>query len=161
MFREVRAEWPLQPGPAGERERLHRRAVVGLRGRDHLPALRLAALDVVRARQLQRQLVRLGAAGDEAHTGETLRRDLDQFLREPFLQRIRQALVVHVGEPLGLPAGSGDDVAPSVTERRGHRAAAHRVEVALAVRVLEPGAFAPHHNRVAAVELRRQHECRG
>jgi hypothetical protein len=61
-----------------------------------------------------------------------------------------------VRDVLGLSAGSGDKIAASVAERCGHGTAAHGVEVALAVSVLEPHAFPSHHNRVAAFELRRQ-----
>ncbi len=151
----------MQARASRQGQRLHRRPVIRLCRRDHLPALRLAALDVVGARELQRELVGLGAAGDEAHPREPLRCDVEKLMREAFLLRIRQALVVDICELLGLPAGNLHEVPPAVAERRSHRAAAHRVEVALPFGVLQPDAFAPHHNRVAAVELRRQHERRG
>ena len=157
MPRQVRAERSLQARPSRQRERLHRRAVVRLSGRDHLPAVRLAALDVVRARELERELVCLGAAGDEADAREAGRSDVDELARELLLRRVREALVVDVRELLGLLTRRLDDVPPTVTERGGHRAAAHRIEVAPAGGVLEPDPLAADDDRVAAVELGREH----
>ena len=48
-----------------------------------------------------------------------------------------------------------------MAERRGHRAAAHRVEVAAAGAVLEPHPLAAHDHGIAAVELRQEHRGRG
>ena len=49
---EIRPERALQPWPSGERERRHRWPVIGLGRGDHVPALRVASLDVVAARHL-------------------------------------------------------------------------------------------------------------
>ena len=153
VLRQVGTERTVHPGPTGERERLHRRAVVRLRGRDHLPAIDVAALDVVAAGDLDRHLVRVGAAHGEPRAGEPLGRDADELLGEPLLRRVREAFVVDERERLGLRSRGGDDVAPSVTEGRGHRAAAHRVEVPAAGRVLDPDAVAAHGDRHRPPEL--------
>ena len=57
------------------------------------------------------------------------------------------------GERLGLRPRGGDDVAPAVAQRRGHRAAAHRVEVPAAGRVLDPDAVAADGDRHRSPEL--------
>ena len=153
VFRQIGTERTVHPGPTGQRERLHRRAVVRLRGRDHLPPVRVAALDVIAARDLDRHLVRVGAAHREPRAGEPLGSDADELLGEALLRRVREALVVHEGERLGLRPSRGDDVAPAVAEGRGHRAAAHRVEVPAAGRVLDPDAVAAHGDRHRPPEL--------
>src|SRR5581483_8221172 len=76
---EVRTERPPQPRPAGEGEGLHGGTVIGLGGGDHLPALGLAALDVVAAGELDRQLVRVGPAYGEANPREAGRGDRDEL----------------------------------------------------------------------------------
>ena len=144
------------PGTTGQRERLHRRAVVRLCGRDHLPPLGVAAFDVVAAGDLDRHLVRVGAADREPRAGEPLGRDADELLGEPLLRRVREPLVVDEREGLGLRPSRGDDVAPAVAEGRRHRAAAHRVEVPAAVRVLDPDAVAANGDRHRPPESERE-----
>src|SRR4029450_496703 len=68
----VRPARPGHPGPPGGGERLHRRSVVGLRERDDLPALRLATLDVVAARELDRGLGGGGPARGALRAGGPL-----------------------------------------------------------------------------------------
>src|SRR5207244_3807176 len=60
MVRQVRAEGSVEAGAARERQRLHRRTVVGLGGRDHLPTLGFPALDVVAPRELDGHLDGVG-----------------------------------------------------------------------------------------------------
>ncbi len=156
VLAQVGAERSLQPGPPRERERLHRRPVVGLGGRDHLPPLRLAALHVVAAGQLDRHLVRVRAARDEPDPAESLRRDLHQLAGQLLLRRVGEPFVVHVGEPVGLGLRGGGDVLPAVAERRRHRAAAHGVQVAAPRVVLDPCALAPHRDGVPDLELQGQ-----
>ena len=141
------------PGRPVRRERGHRRAVVGLRLRDDAGAARLAALHVVVVGEPQRRLVGLGTAGHEVHAVEAGRRDADELGRQPLLRRRGELLVVEVRELVGLTRRGVDDLAHAGAERRRHRAAADRVEVAVAGRVLQPHALAAHDQRVAAVEL--------
>ena len=155
--RQVRPEGSLEARPAGKRERLHRRPVVGLRRRDHLPPLRLAALDVVAARQHERHLVGLRAARDELGVGETLGGDGHELARQALLERVRQPLVVDVGEALCLAARRLDDIVAAPPQHLRHRAAAHGVQVAAARRVLEPHPLGADDHRVAPIELRREH----
>ena len=129
--RQVRSERPVQPRTSRQRERRHRRPVVGLGGGYDAPALLVAALDVVAAGEAQGRLVGLGATGDEGGAREALGGQRHELVREPLLGRIREPLVVDEADQLGLSAGRFDDVLATVSERPGHRAAAHRVEVAL------------------------------
>jgi hypothetical protein len=87
---------------------------------------------VIPACDLDRHLVGLSAAGDKPYARESIRREAGDLVRQLLLSRVRQAFVVHIRELFGLGAGCGDDVAPTVSERRGHRPTAHGVEVALA-----------------------------
>jgi hypothetical protein len=97
-----------------------------------VPALGLAAIHVVPPGDLDRHLVRLCPACDESHTGEPSRGKTGKLVRQLFLERVCQPLVVHVRELRCLCLRDGDDVAPPVTERRGHRPTTHGVEVPLA-----------------------------
>ena len=104
---QVRLEGADAAGSTGERERLHRRAVIRLSRRDHLPALALPALDVIAAGELDGHLVGVGPAGREAHAGEPFGRHLDQLARESLLGRVRESFVVHEREGVRLrPSGS-------------------------------------------------------
>ena len=156
MRREVRAEGPVQPGSPREREGLHGRAVIGLRRRDHLPAVVLASLDVIRARELDGHLDGVRTRDRELHPAEPLGGNRDQLVGQTLLERVGEPFVVDEGELLALGAGRLDDVAPAVPERRRHRAAAHRVQIAAPVHVLHPGANAPDDHRVGDLELEGQ-----
>jgi len=105
------------------------------------------------AGELDRHLVRFRAAGDEADAGKSLGRQADQLVGETFLRRIGQALVVNVRQFIGLRSSRGHEIAATVAEGCGHRATAHRVEIAPPVSVLNPDAVAPDDHRVAAIEL--------
>ena len=157
VLRQIGTERPVQPRPPGQREGLHRRAVVRLRRRDHLPSIGLASLDVVAPRDLDRHLVGVGAAHGEPRPREAFRRHRDELLRETLLRGIREALVVHEGELFRLGPRRGDDVLPAVPEGRGHRATAHRVQVPAARRVLDPDAVASDDHGHLATELQREH----
>src|ERR1700674_2503802 len=98
MRGHVRLERSLQARPTSERESGHGRTVVGLCRRDDLPALRLPTIHVVSPGNLDRHLVRLGAAGDESNARETLRGEFGELVGKLFLWRVCQTLVVDVGE---------------------------------------------------------------
>ena len=157
MRREVRAEGPVQPGSPREREGFHGRAVIGLRRRDHLPSVVLASLDVIRARELDGHLDGVRAGDREPHPAEPLGGNRDQLVGQTLLERVGEPFVVHEREPLGLGAGSPDDVAPAVPERRRHRAAAHRVQVPTSSCVLDPDALATHDDRHRSPQLEWKH----
>ena len=94
---------PCRPGPARQRERHHRRPVIGLRRRDDARAVGLAALDVVAAREPHRRLVGLRPAADEVHAlepGGRVPRSAHRASR--LLGRARELLVVDEREPLRL-----------------------------------------------------------
>ena len=156
VLRGVAVERPLQARPPGQRQRRDRRAVVGLRGRDDPPALRLAALDVIAARQPQRRLVGLRAAGDEVDAREAGRRQLAEGRRELLLRRAGELLAVEIGDLARLVRRRLHDLGDRVTEARDHRAAGDRVEVLVAAGVPEPDALGLDDQRVGAVELARE-----
>src|SRR5207237_8383525 len=58
-----------------------------------------------------------------------------------------------VGQFLGLRPSRSHEIMATVTEGGGHRATAHRVEVAPPGGVLNPDPLAPDDHRVAAIEL--------
>src|SRR5205085_11184945 len=121
LLEQVWRERTLEAGPPGERERGHRRAVVGLSRRDHPPAAGLTALHVIAAGKAQGGLVRLRAAGDEVHSREALRRHRHELAGELLLRRVGEPLVVDEGELARLLGGGRRDVPPPMSKRRGHR----------------------------------------
>src|SRR5207253_5561821 len=101
-------------------------------------------------------LVRLRATGDEPRAREALWGNTYQLLGEALLRGVGEPFVVDVGELLGLLPRGFDDVFAAVAERRGHRATAHRVEVALARLVLDPHAVATLEDGITFVEFQRE-----
>ena len=101
------------PGIAADRKSAERIAVVALAPRDHVAALRLADLDKILARHLERRLDRFGTAADEIDMGKPGRRVLDQpigqalggFCREKGRVGVgdRVDLLAHRGQHLGMP----------------------------------------------------------
>ena len=154
--REVRRVRLLDRRASGQRERSHRGAVVGLRGRDRAPAVGVASFDVIQPRELQRRLVRLGPAGDEPHPGH-LGHEPEQAVREPFLRLAREVVVVEVRDLLRLLGRGRGDLGDAVTEAGHHRAARARVEDPPAVRRRQPHALAALDARVRQVEGAVEH----
>ena len=113
---------PLQV--AADRQRAQRVAVVAHPARDEVRARRLAALDDVLPRELQRDLHRLRSAADErdAAGAEARRRVPDEPFREGFRRRVREERRVRVLELRRLPRDRRDDagmaVARGSTRRR-------------------------------------------
>ena len=153
---EIGPERTVQPGAAGQSQGRHRRPVVGLGRGDHLPAIGLAALDVEAPRQPQGGLVRLGAAGDELDAREVAGGKGGQLGGQLLLRRVGEALVVDERHPSRLLARGGREVGPPEPQRGCHRSPAHRIQIPLTVRALEPDAVAGDDQRVAAIELERQ-----
>ena len=130
---EIGPERTVQPGAAGQSQGRHRRPVVGLGGRDHLPAIGLAALDVEAPRQPQGGLVRLGAAGDELDAREVAGGKGGQLGGQLLLRRVGEALVVDERHPSRLlgsrrPRGraSGAPAWPPSIRRSSHPGTARR-----------------------------------
>ena len=153
---EIGPERAVQPGAAGQRQGRHRRPVVGLGRGDHLPAIGLAALDVEAPRQPQGGLVRLGAAGDELDERTVAGGKGGQLCGQLLLRRVGEALIVDERHPSRLLARGGREVGPPEAQRGCHRSPAHRIQIPLTVRALEPDAVAGNDQRVAAIELERQ-----
>src|SRR6185312_4626910 len=95
---------------------------------------------------------RLGAAAREVDAGEP-GREPDELAGQPLLGRARELLVVDEAEPPQLGRRGSDHFGGAGPERRHHRAAADRVEIAVAVGIDEPHALAALDQRIAAVEL--------
>ena len=144
--RDERLERSLQSGDAVDRERSHRRSVVGDPARDRLPAP-LAACRVVLAGELPRRLDRLGAAGDEEHPVEIARCEAGDLCRqldgagmgvrpvdvERQLSHLRRGRLAHL---------LAEAVADLDAEEPGER-----VEIPLAVKILEIAAVPAHDHR--------------
>ncbi len=156
MGRHVRLERTLETWSSGQGQRGHRRAVIGLGWGDDLPPLRLAAIDVVSARDLHCHLIGFGAARDESNTREAVRGKARELPSEVLLGRVGEPFVVYVSKLFSLRPRHRDDVSPPMAECCGHRAAAHGVEVAPARSVLHPDAIASNEDRIAPAELQRQ-----
>ena len=150
---QIRRVVVVQARPAREREGDGGRPVVGLRGGDDAPSLRLAALDVVAPSEADRGLVGLGPARHEVHAREALRSERDQLAGEVLLRLGRELLVVEKRDPGRLGAGRLDELRDAVADARHHRSAADRVEVARTRGVVQPDAFGSIDQRVGPVEL--------
>ncbi|MDT4858564.1 hypothetical protein FQZ97_930390 [compost metagenome] len=122
--------------------------MVALATGDHVAALGLADFHEVLARQLQRRFHRLGAAGDEVHRLQSLRRTLDQEVRQRFHRLAGEEGGVGIGERADLLADRLDHAGVAVAEA-GHRRAAAGVQVALALAVDQIGAVAADGGGVA------------
>ena len=146
----------LQTAPPGQRERSHQRAVIGLGLRDDPPPLRLAAIDVVLAREPKRGLVRLRATGDEPNPRHLGRRRFDQSPRQPFLRLVGEVVVIEVRDPLRLLLRGGDDLGGAMAEARDHRAARAGVDDLEAVIGIEPDALTAGDHGVVEVEQPRE-----
>ena len=153
---EVRRVRLLERASAGERQRAHRRPVIRLRLRDHAPAIRVAPLHVIQARELQRRLVRLGAAGDQSDPGHPRRDDLQQTIGQSLLRLAREVVVVEVREPFGLLRGGRDDLRHAGPETRHHRAARARVEDPAPIGRRQPDALAALDARGDEIEETRE-----
>ena len=107
---------------AGQRHRRHGRAVIGLCGRDHLPSIRLATIDVILAGQAQRRLVDLRTAGGKPDARH-LRRQLDEAVGQLLHRLVGEVVHVEISHALGLLGAGLDDLAGAIPQRRDHRAA--------------------------------------
>jgi hypothetical protein len=139
--RHERLEGRAQPSAAVDRERAHRRPVVGDAPRDRLPAP-LAARRVILAGKLPSGLDRLGAAAHEERAIDVAGREPGELGRQLDRARVRERPVDRERQlahllrrrltHLGAEAVAGVDA-----EEPGER-----VQIALALRVLEVAALA-------------------
>ena len=144
--RHKRLERDAQVGAAVDRQRAHGGAVVGDPPRDRLPAP-LAARGVVLARQLPGRLHGLRAARHEEHAIQVARGELGDGVRKLHRPRVRKRPVDGEGQLAHLRRGRlahllAEAVAGVHAEQPGQR-----VEVALAVRVLQVAAVAADDHR--------------
>ena len=106
---------------------------------DDAPAFGMTGLGLVLARDLERQLARLGPGIAEEHgVGKGV---VDEALRQPLLSRDLEQ-VRGVPQPLGLFGYGADQMRVAVTEP-GHRDAAGEIEELAAVGRVKIGALAP------------------
>ena len=132
---------------AAGRKRTERVPVVALQARDHVPPLRLADLDEVLARELQRGFHRLRAAAHEVHARHPGRGMRDQLGGERLHRLVREERGVREREPAGLRRDRRADVGIAMTEA-GNSRAAGAVEVAPACRVDEVRAVTRYGDRI-------------
>jgi hypothetical protein len=139
---QERLELRAQRRAAVDRERAHRRPVVGAPARDELVARRLAAQAVVLARDLHRGLDRLAAPADEEDAADVHRHEARELVRELERRRRREADPVREeGQPADLLGRRLGDLGPRAVadvhavERR------ERVEVAPALGVPDVAAL--------------------
>ena len=109
-------ELGASPGVSADRERAERIAVIALAPRDDMGPLRLADLDEILARHLQRRLDRLGAAADQIDMGQSGRRVLDQPVGQALGDFGGEKGRVRVGDRVELAAHRGDDVGMPMSE---------------------------------------------
>ena len=129
-------------------ERAHRRAVVRDRPRDRLPpALRLLAGGVVLARELPRRLHRLRAARAEEDPVQVARRELGDGRGQLDRAGMRVRPVRVEGQLLHLVVRRLADLVAERVADVDREEPGQRVEVPLAVRVLEVAALAADDDR--------------
>ena len=115
---------------------------------------RLAGDPEVLPGKLPRRFHRLGATGGEEDAVEVARRVAGDPLGQLDGARVRVGPQREVGERLGLLGAGLGQLGPAVAELRGEEAR-EAVEVALAVLVPDPRAFAAHDDGHLVVRCRR------
>ena len=140
-FDQQGAELRAAPFVAAGRQRPQRIAVIALTARDDVPPLRLALLDEILPRHFQRRLDRLRSAADEIDVVDPFGRGLDEAVGELFGDFGREETRVCVGKLVELLVKGSNHVGMAVAET-GHRRAAGRIDVALAVLVEQFDALA-------------------
>ena len=98
------------PGVAANRKRAKRVAVIALAPRNDMATLRLADLDEILARHLERRLDRLGTAADQIDMAHSGRRVLDQPVGEALGDFGGEKGRVRVGHRVELPPHRGEHV---------------------------------------------------
>ena len=149
---QQRREIVALPLPAADRQRAQRDAVIALPPGDEVAALRLAALDEILARELERSLDRLRPAADVEHVTDARRcmgrKVVGQLLRGLAGEEAR----MRVGEPVELRPHGGEHVGMGVPEAR-HGRATRGVDVLLAGAVADHDALGGRRNRIGVADL--------
>ncbi len=152
---QQRLERRAAPFVAAGRERAERVAVIALAARDDVAALRLALLDKVLPRHLQRRLDRLRAAADEVGVADAGRR----VGHQPVGQRLGgvrgEEAGMRVSELVELRMQRGLHVGMAMAEARD-RGAARSIDVAAALGVDQLDALAADRGRITGVDLPMQ-----
>ena len=149
-----RLEVVLDRGQAGDRERAHRRAVVGVLAAEHLVPGRLADALEVRLGQLPGRLDGLGARGGEEHLVQVARGELGQPRGELDRRRVRVGPEREVGQLGRLLGGGLGQLGAAVPDHRDEQAR-QAVEVPLALVVVDVRAGAAHDHRDVGVVVGR------
>ena len=111
------------PGVAADRKRAERVAVIALAPRNDMAALRLADLDEILARHLERRLDRLRTAADQIDMAQSRRRVLDQPVGQTLGDFGREEGGVRIGQRVELAPHRGQYVRMPMAEARDRRAA--------------------------------------
>ncbi len=128
---QERRELSPPPRVAADRERAERVAVIALPPRDEDAALRLADLDEILPRHLERGLDRFRAAAHEVGVARAGGRRADEPVGERLRRLGREEARVRVREPVDLRMHRRQHIGVAVAEAR-HGGAARRVEILLA-----------------------------
>ena len=114
--------------------------------------MRLAALNEILPRELQRRFDRLRSAADEERMAKTIRRVRDKVVGKPFCRLRGEEAGMGIFEPVELRAHGRDDVGMRMAETR-HRGAAGGVDIFLARGVADEDAFRALRDRIGMVDL--------
>ena len=140
------------PGVAAHRQRAEGVAVVALAPRDEVAALRLADLDEVLARHLQRRFHGFGAAGDEIHVADAGRRTFHKHLGQLLGHLGGEKAGVRIRQLVELRMHRRPHRRVAVAQT-GHGGAARGIDVAAALRVGDEHALGAGRHRQAGGRL--------
>ena len=145
--RENRREHSTPPRVAADGQRTQRVAVIALPPGDEVPSVRLAALDEILSRQLERCLDAFRAAGYEVHVRHFARSMGDELVAQRFGGVGREKARVCVFQPVELAAHRRQHGGMTVAEAR-HRGAAAGVEIAVPALVDKVDPLAADRSRI-------------
>jgi hypothetical protein len=147
----------LAPAPfvAADRERAERVAVIALAPRDEVAPLRLADLDEILARELERGLDRLGPAGQEVYVRDARRRVGDELVGQLLGDLGGEEAGMRVGDAVDLLVHRAPHLGVPVTEAR-HRRATRGIEILLAFAVDERDTVSADGDRQGPAQLAMQ-----
>ena len=115
---------------------------------DQIAPLRLATLDEILPRQLQRRLDGFGAAADEERMAETFRRMRDKLVGKLFRRLRGEEAGMRIFKLVELRTHRADDFRMRMAET-GYRGAAGGIDVVLAGLIANKNAVAGRRRRVA------------
>ena len=130
-FDQQRREGAALPFAAADRERAERDAVIALPPGDEILPLRLAALDEILPRELERRFDRLRSAADKENVADAFRRMRDEIVGEFFGGLRGEKAGMRIFELVELRPHGGENIGMRVA-KAGHRRAAGGIDVFLA-----------------------------